>query len=72
MTLTDAVTKKIIIKLIKGQDYRVEIVTLINATFLQYAIEYFKKIVDAKIKKSLCKTRQIESGSCPYFFLEVK
>lgn len=50
MTLTETVTKNIIAKLIKGQDYRIEIVTLINATFLQYAVDFFKKIVDAKLK----------------------
>lgn len=50
MTLTEKVTKNIIIKLIKGQDYRIEIVTLINASFLQYAIDFFKRVVDAKLK----------------------
>ncbi len=50
MTLTESVAKNIIKKLIKGQDYRIEIVTLINAEFLQYAIEFFKKVVDAKLR----------------------
>ena len=50
MTLTDQVTKEIIKKLIKGNDYRIEIVTLINAEFLQFAIEFFKKVAFAKIK----------------------
>lgn len=50
MTLTESVAKDIIQKLIKGQDYRIEIVTLINAEFLQYAIDFFKKVVDAKLK----------------------
>ncbi len=50
MTLTDQVTKEIIRKLIKGNDYRIEIVTLINAEFLQFAIEFFKKVAFAKIK----------------------
>lgn len=50
MTLTDSVTKNIIIKLIKGQDYRIEIVTLIDAEFLQYVIDFFKKVIDAKLK----------------------
>lgn len=49
MILPETVTKKIIIRLIKGQDYRIEVVALINATFLQYAIDFFKKIVDAKL-----------------------
>src|SRR3989338_11327703 len=50
MTLTESVAKSIIQKLIKGQDYRIEIVTLINAEFLQYAIDFFKKVIDAKLK----------------------
>ncbi len=50
MTLTESVAKNIIQKLIKGQDYRVEIVTLINAEFLQYAIDFFKKVIDAKLR----------------------
>jgi hypothetical protein len=50
MTLTEEVAKKIIRKLLKGQDYRIEIVTLINAEFLQYVIEFFKKIVAAKLR----------------------
>lgn len=49
MTLTDQVIKNIIRKLIKGKDYRIEIVTLINAEFLQYAIDFFKRIIDAKL-----------------------
>jgi hypothetical protein len=34
----------------KGLDYRIEIVTLINAEFLQYVVDFFKKIVEAKLK----------------------
>lgn len=50
MTLTDAVAKRIIRKLLRSEDYRTEIVTLIDAQFLQFVIEFFKKIVDAKFK----------------------
>ncbi|MBX6362194.1 MAG: CfrBI family restriction endonuclease [Acidobacterium ailaaui] len=50
ITLSSEVTKNIIKKLLRGEDYRIEVVTLINAEFLQYAIEFFKKIVDAKLK----------------------
>ncbi len=50
MTLTEQVTKNIIRKLLKGDDYRIEVVTLINAEFFQFAIEFFKKIIDAKLK----------------------
>ena len=51
ITLTEQVAKNIIKKLIRGEDYRIEIVTLINAGFLQYTIDFFKKIIDAKLKK---------------------
>jgi hypothetical protein len=49
MTLTDQVVKNIIKRLIKGQDYRIEVVALINAEFLQFAIDFFKKVVTAKL-----------------------
>lgn len=50
ITLTEKVAQKIITKLIKGEDYRIEIVTLINAAFLQYVMDFFKRIIDAKLK----------------------
>src|SRR3990167_1649134 len=50
MTITEEVAKNIIKKLLRGEDYRIEVVTLINAEFLQFAIDFFKKIVDAKLK----------------------
>jgi hypothetical protein len=49
MTLTDQIVKNIIIRVIKSQDYRIEIVNLINAEFLQFAVDFFKKIVTAKL-----------------------
>lgn len=49
MTLTDQIVKNIITRLIKSQDYRIEIVNLINAEFLQFAIDFFKKIAYAKL-----------------------
>lgn len=49
MTLTDQIVKNIIKRLIKSEDYRIEIVNLINAEFLQFAIDFFKKIVNAKL-----------------------
>lgn len=39
----------IITRVIKSQDYRIEIVNLINAEFLQFAVEFFKKIANAKL-----------------------
>jgi hypothetical protein len=50
MTLTNEIIKNIITRVIKSQDYRIEIINLINAEFLQFAIDFFKKIVDVKLK----------------------
>lgn len=50
MTLTSVLIKKIIFRLLHGEDYRVEIVTLINAEFLQYAIDFFRRVVESKLK----------------------
>ena len=50
MTITGAVIKNIIRKLLAGEDYRAEIVALLDATFLQYVIEFFGRVVDAKLK----------------------
>lgn len=50
MTLTDQVIKNIVKKVIRGEDYRIEIVSLINATFLQFVIDFFKKIVKLKLE----------------------
>lgn len=50
MRITEQVTKDIIRKLLKGEDYRIEIVTLIDAEFLQFVVDFFKKVVDAKFK----------------------
>ncbi|MDI6780767.1 MAG: CfrBI family restriction endonuclease [bacterium] len=49
MTLTEQVAKNIIRKLFKGEDYRIEIVTILTAEFLQFAIDFFKKIIEAKL-----------------------
>ena len=49
MTLTDQVVKDIIRKLLAANDYRIEIVTLINAQFLQFSVDFFKKVIEAKL-----------------------
>ena len=49
MTLTGIVIKNIIRKLLAGQDYRSEIVTLLDAEFLQYVIDFFKRVACAKL-----------------------
>jgi len=56
MTITEQVAKNIIKKLLRGEDYRIEVVTLINAKFLQFAIDFFKRIVDAKLKNKNIRT----------------
>ena len=49
MTINDHVIKEIVLRVLKSQDYRIEIVNLINAEFLQFAIGFFKQVVDAKL-----------------------
>ena len=50
MTLPGAVIKKIIRRLLANEDYRVEIVKLIDDDFLQYVIKFFGHVVDANLK----------------------
>ncbi|MDE0482249.1 MAG: CfrBI family restriction endonuclease [Candidatus Poribacteria bacterium] len=49
MTITGAVIKNIIRKLLAGEDYRSEVLALINAEFLQYAVDFFKRVACAKL-----------------------
>lgn len=48
MTITEHLVKTIIRQILKNEDYRIDIVTLIDTVFLQLAIDFFKKIVEAK------------------------
>lgn len=50
MTITNAVVQEIIKKLLHGDDYRIEIINLINAEFLDFTVIFFKKIVEAKLR----------------------
>ncbi|MDE0427196.1 MAG: CfrBI family restriction endonuclease [Candidatus Poribacteria bacterium] len=50
MTVTGAVIKNIIRKLLAGQDYRSEVLTLIDAEFLQYVVDFFKRVACAKLE----------------------
>jgi len=50
MSISDNVTRNIVKKLLTGKDYRDEVIALIDADFLQYVVDFFKMIVDAKIK----------------------
>ena len=53
MKVKNQVIKNIIINVIKSLDYRMEVVNLINAEFLQFAIDFFKKIVEAKLNSKM-------------------
>lgn len=48
MTFEGEVIEKTIDKLIKGEDYREEVIRSINAVFLDFATDFFKQIVSAK------------------------
>ncbi len=49
MTLKDQVVKNIVSRVLLSKDYRIEIVNLINAEFLQFAVDFFKKVCEAKL-----------------------
>jgi hypothetical protein len=49
MTLTEQVVKNIIRKLLKNEAYGIEVSNLLNAEFMLYAIEFFKKVATAKL-----------------------
>lgn len=44
MTLTDQVIRNIVARVIKSRDYRIEIVNLINAEFLQFAVDFSNRL----------------------------
>ncbi|MCL1827016.1 MAG: CfrBI family restriction endonuclease [Candidatus Cloacimonetes bacterium] len=48
MTISEQTIKNIICRLLFSKDYRIEIVNLINAEFLQFAIEFFSRVAIAK------------------------
>ena len=56
MQLSQKATERIIWQLINGEDYRKGVLVLINADFLDYTIEFFRKIVEAKLRKQTITT----------------
>lgn len=50
MSLSNQVKKRIIRNLINGRDYRSDVVLLIDDIFLNYCIDFFKRVIEAKIK----------------------
>jgi len=49
MAINDKIIDRIIQKIILSQNYRIEILNLINAEFLDFVMEFFQKIAVAKI-----------------------
>ncbi len=49
MRFDSIIISKTIEKLLKGEDYREEIVNAINLEFLDFALEFFKQILEAKM-----------------------
>ena len=56
MKLTNLVIRDIIRKLIKNEAYGIEINNLLNAEFMEYAIEFFKKVAIAKLNNKASTT----------------
>lgn len=50
MALTKSTLKRILRRLLCGENYRVEVVSLIDDDFLRFAIEFFKKVSGAKLE----------------------
>lgn len=49
MRFNEIVIKQTIDKLIRGKDYREEVINAINVEFLDFALDFFKKILNAKM-----------------------
>lgn len=49
MRFNEIVIKQTVDKLISGKDYREEVINAINVEFLDFALEFFKKILQAKM-----------------------
>lgn len=52
MNFSDIVVKNTVSRLLRGEDYRTEIVNAINIKFLDFTIEFFKSILQAKLNGS--------------------
>ena len=49
MRFNEIIIKQTVDKLISGKDYREEVINAINIEFLDFALEFFKKILNAKM-----------------------
>ena len=45
------VIREVIVRLLNSEDYRIVTQTQINATFLIYCLDFFKKVVEAKMQE---------------------
>ncbi|MCE7949304.1 MAG: CfrBI family restriction endonuclease [Chloroflexi bacterium CFX4] len=50
MRLTTIVTRRIIERLLSAQNYRTEIISLIDAEFLDFVLAFFRRVVEAKLR----------------------
>jgi hypothetical protein len=50
MQLTDISTQRVILNLLSNQDYRAEVLALINTQFMDYAIDFFGRVAEAKLR----------------------
>lgn len=77
MRFNEIVVNNTVEKLISGKDYREEVVNAINLEFLDFALEFFKKILDAKMndvdinlnwyKKNFINNKNIKSDEAVIF-----
>nr|ADQ20508.1 BsaJI [Geobacillus stearothermophilus] len=50
MTFDKIAVKQILLRLLKGEDYRGEVLNIINADFLDFALQFFKDVALAKLQ----------------------
>ncbi len=51
MKLAEVTLKDVILRVLHGQDYRIEIVNWLNAQFLDYTVAFFKQVIIAKMSE---------------------
>jgi len=50
VSIPDNIVKNIIYRVINNQNYRIEVIYRINAVFLDFAIDFFKRVAEAKLR----------------------
>lgn len=48
MTISNESVKKIILTVLKAEDYRVHVINLLNTQFFDFSVDFFKKVFNAK------------------------